>query len=272
MMSLAPVLQHGEPAGVVILGRDMREQKDAEREVRKAVTLLESTLDSTADGILVIGDGGRVLTYNKRFADMWRIPAELLEARDDRGLITCVLDQLLDPDHFLRTIDTLYAQPEAESFDLLEFKDGRRFERYSIGKAVEGIANVRVWSFRDVTSRFSAEAALRESELRYRLLFEQNAAGVCVTEATGAIVDCNLTFSTMLGYARSELIGRDAGELYVRRTERTDILSLLSDSPTLNSVEVELTKKDGQKIWVLTNLTLVGNLIPPTVVYYTDRK
>src|SRR5207302_5619519 len=83
MMSLAPVLQHGEPAGVVILGRDMREQKDAEREVRKAVTLLESTLDSTADGILVIGDGGRVLTYNKRFADMWRIPAELLGASDD---------------------------------------------------------------------------------------------------------------------------------------------------------------------------------------------
>jgi len=60
MMSLAPVVQHGEPAGVVILGRDMRDQKDAEREVRRAVTLLESTLESTADGILVIGDGGRV--------------------------------------------------------------------------------------------------------------------------------------------------------------------------------------------------------------------
>src|SRR5947209_4872092 len=162
MMSLAPVLQHGERAGVVILGRDMREQKDAEREARKAVTLLESTLDSTADGILVIGDGGRVLTYNKRFVDMWRIPAELLEARDDRGLITCVLDQLLDPDHFLRTIDTLYAQPEAESFALLEFKDGRRFERYSIGRAVEGLAKMSVWRFRDVTSRLVQEAAWGE--------------------------------------------------------------------------------------------------------------
>jgi diguanylate cyclase (GGDEF)-like protein/PAS domain S-box-containing protein len=272
MMSLAPVVQHGEPAGVVILGRDMREQKDAEREVRKAVTLLESTLESTADGILVIGDGGRVLTHNQRFADMWRIPADLLEAKDDRGLISHVLDQLVDPEHFLRTVESLYAQPEAESFELLEFKDGRRFERYSIGRAVEGIANVRVWSFRDVTSRFAAEAALRESELRYRLLFEQNAAGVCVSEVSGAIVDCNLTFAAMLGYARSELIGLEAGALYARPAQRTDLLSVLGDSPTLNSVELELRKKDGQSIWGLMNLTMVGDRIHTTVVDISDRK
>ncbi|HXH38059.1 MAG TPA: diguanylate cyclase, partial [Thermoanaerobaculia bacterium] len=272
MMSLAPVIQHGEPAGVVILGRDMREQKDAESKVRRAVTLLESTLDSTADGILVIGGGGRVLTYNNRFAEMWRIPAELLKAGDDRGLIDAVLDQLLDPDHFLRTIDTLYAQPEAESFDLLEFKDGRRFERYSIGRAVEGMANVRVWSFRDVTARFAAEAALRESELRYRLLFEQNAAGVCVSEVAGPILDCNLTFSAMLGYARYELIGRRASELYVRPAERAEILSLLRDSTTLTSVEVELRKKDRGSMWALMNLTAVGDRIHTTVVDISDRK
>jgi diguanylate cyclase (GGDEF)-like protein/PAS domain S-box-containing protein len=272
MMSLAPVVQHGEPAGVVILGRDMREQKDAEREVRRAVTLLESTLDSTADGILVIGDGGRVLTHNQRFAEMWRIPAELLEEKDDSGLIRHVLDQLVDPEHFLRTVESLYAQPEAESFELLEFKDGRRFERYSTGRAVEGIANVRVWSFRDVSSRFAAEAALRESELRYRLLFEQNAAGVCVTEVSGLIIDCNLTFATMLGYARSDLIGRQAGELYARPAQRTDLMSVLDDSPTLNSVELELRKKDGQAIWGLMNLTLVGDRIHTTVVDISDRK
>jgi diguanylate cyclase (GGDEF)-like protein/PAS domain S-box-containing protein len=272
MMSLAPVVHHGEPAGVVILGRDMREQKDAEREVRRAVTLLESTLESTADGILVIGDGGRVLTHNQRFADMWRIPADLLEAKDDSGLITHVLDQLVDPEHFLRTVESLYAQPEAESFELLEFKDGRRFERYSIGRAVEGMANVRVWSFRDVTSRFAAEAALRESELRYRLLFEQNAAGVCVSEVSGAIVDCNMTFASMLGYPRSELIGLDAGELYAKPSQRTDLMSVLGDSPTLNSVELELRKKDGQSIWGLMNLTMVGDRIHTTVVDISDRK
>ena len=273
MMSLAPVVQHSEPAGVVILGRDMREQKDAEREVRRAVTLLESTLDSTADGILVIGDGGRILTHNQRFVEMWRIPPQLLETSDDdRGLIDFVLDQLIDPEHFLRTIDTLYAQPEAESFELLEFKDGRRFERYSTGRAVEGIANVRVWSFRDVSSRFAAEAALRDSELRYRLLFEQNAAGVCVSTVSGAIVDCNLTFASMLGYARSELIGLEAGRLYARPSQRTDLLSVLADSPTLNSVELELRKKDGQAIWGLMNLTMAGDRIHTTVVDISDRK
>jgi len=272
MMSLAPVVHHGEPAGVVILGRDMREQKDAEREVRRAVTLLESTLESTADGILVIGDGGRILTYNQRFVEMWRIPPELLESTDDRGLIVCVLDQLLDPHHFLRTVDTLYAQPEAESFELLEFKDGRRFERYSIGRAVEGVANVRVWSFRDVTARFASEAALRESELRYRLLFEQNAAGVCVTQLSGTIIDCNLTYAAMLGYARSELIGRDASSLFVRPPERGELLSMLRDTPTLNSVEVEMQKKDGQSIWALKNLTLAGDRIHTTLVDISDRK
>jgi diguanylate cyclase (GGDEF)-like protein/PAS domain S-box-containing protein len=272
MMSLAPVLQHGEPAGIVILGRDMREQKDAEREVRRAVTLLESTLDSTADGILVIGDGGRVLTYNQRFVEMWRIPPDLLQTRDDHGLIACVLDQLFDPEHFLRTIETLYAQPEAESFELLEFKDGRRFERYSIGRAVAGMANVRVWSFRDVTARFAAEAALRESELRYRLLFEQNAAGVCVTETGGEIIDCNLTFAMMLGYSRASLIGRNAGDLYVRASDRNDIVEMLRDSTTLNSVEVELRKRDAPSMWALMNLTLVGERIHATVVDISDRK
>jgi diguanylate cyclase (GGDEF)-like protein/PAS domain S-box-containing protein len=272
MMSLAPVLQHGEPAGIVILGRDMREQKDAEREVRKAVTLLESTLDSTADGILVIGDGGRVLTHNRRFVEMWHIPPDLLQMRDDRGLIECVLDQLVDPEHFLRTVDILYSQPEAESFELLEFKDGRRFERYSIGRTVAGVANVRVWSFRDVTARFAAEAALRESELRYRLLFEQNAAGVCVTETSGTILDCNLTFAMMLGYARASLIGRNANELYVRRSDRDDLVEMLRDSTTLNSVEVELKKQDEQSMWALMNLTLVDERIHATVVDISDRK
>src|SRR5947208_15604934 len=80
MLSIAPVLHRGEAAGAVIIGRDMREQREAEGEVRKAVTLLQSTLDSTADGILVTSDDGRILSSNRRFAEMWRIDTGILDS------------------------------------------------------------------------------------------------------------------------------------------------------------------------------------------------
>ena len=271
-ISIAPIVDDGEPAGAIMIGRDMRERKEAERQIRRALTLLESTLECTADGILVIGAGGRVLTYNQRFIDMWRIPPNLLMMSDDRVITGHIVQQLTNPDEYRRTVDTLYQQPQAESFDLLEFKDGRRFERYSIGRAVEGVAAMRVWSFRDVTARFAAESALRESELRYRLLFEQNAAGVCVTRADGIIVDCNSTFAAMLGHNHAELLGQMMDEYYVRPVEREELVSLLHDAATLNSVEVEMRRRDGSSVWVLKNLTRSGDRIHSTVVDISDRK
>jgi diguanylate cyclase (GGDEF)-like protein/PAS domain S-box-containing protein len=271
-ISIAPVVDDGEPAGAIMIGRDMRERKEAERQIRRALTLLESTLECTADGILVVGAGGRVLTFNQRFVDMWRIPPQVMAMTNDRVITSFIVGQLSDPDDYLRTIETLYAQAEAESFDLLEFKDGRRFERYSIGRAVEGVAAMRVWSFRDVTARFAAESALRESELRYRLLFEQNAAGVCVTTVEGMIVDCNSTFAAMLGYNRVDLLAQQMGEIYARPTERDELAAMLSDVATLNSVEVELRRRDGSSVWVLKNLTLSGDRIHSTVVDISDRK
>ena len=275
-MSFAPIVHEGEPAGAVIIGRDIRDKKRAEREVLQAVTLLQSTLDSTADGILVVGDGGKVMTYNQRFVEMWHIPQIVMDSADDRLIMQAIVDQMADGEEFRRTIDMLYAQPEAESFDLLEFRDGRRFERYSIGRRIEGVANVRVWSFRDVSARFAAEAALRESEIRYRLLFEQNAAGVCVTRTDGTIVDANTTFAMMLGHRRAELIGRSISDLYARPLELQELTGMLRDATTLNSIEVELRRADGTPLWVLQNLVLVGErgaaVVHATVVDISDRK
>lgn len=275
-LSIAPVVHDGESAGAVIIGRDMRDRKRAEREVLQAVTLLQSTLDSTADGILVIEEGGKIVSYNHRFVEMWRIPPALMTRGDDRGVLQHLVEQLTDPEAFERVFAALMPQPRAESFDLLELKDGRRFERYSIGRYVEDVADIRVWSFRDVTSRFAAEAALRESENRYRLLFEQNAAGVCVTSMQGAILDCNATFATLLHTNRDSLIGRSVSRIYANPNESEEIATLLRGEGMLNSIEVELRRDDGAPLWVLQNVVLVGDsmsgVIHTTVVDISDRK
>jgi diguanylate cyclase (GGDEF)-like protein/PAS domain S-box-containing protein len=152
----SPVTRQGEVTGAVIIGRDLRERKRYEWEARRAVTLLQSTLDSTADGILVIGHDGRVLTWNQRFADLWGIPTETIVHDEDYGLIGQLVEQLVDPGEFLTSLAELYEHPEDESMHVLRLKDGRRLEQYSIGRYLDD-EPVRVWSFRDVTVRLEAE-------------------------------------------------------------------------------------------------------------------
>ncbi|HET9387895.1 MAG TPA: PAS domain S-box protein [Gemmatimonadales bacterium] len=121
------------------------------------VSVLQATLESTADGILVVDFDGRVLSQNRRLSEMWRIPASVIASKNDAELIERVKEQLANPRQFVDKIRELYAAPTSDSFDVLAFKDGRIFERYSIPLRLDGRAVGRVWSFRDVTARRRAE-------------------------------------------------------------------------------------------------------------------
>jgi diguanylate cyclase (GGDEF)-like protein len=129
-------------------------------DLREALSLLGATLEATADGLLVVDEVGRIRMFNNQFARMWQIPEDVLAAKDDDKALSFVLDQLADPDGFLAKVRELYATPDAESFDVLRFKDGRVFERYSKPQRVDDQIVGRVWSFRDVSERTRLEAEL----------------------------------------------------------------------------------------------------------------
>jgi two-component system, cell cycle sensor histidine kinase and response regulator CckA len=130
-------------------------------ELAHSLSLLRATLEATSDGILVVDGRGRVTSFNETFADMCRFPREVMASDAESGMLELVLLQLKDPEPFLAKVKELYANPEAESFDIVEFRDGRTFERYSKPQRVEERVVGRVWSFRDVTDRKRAEADLR---------------------------------------------------------------------------------------------------------------
>jgi diguanylate cyclase (GGDEF)-like protein/PAS domain S-box-containing protein len=140
--------------------QDVTVRKRAEAEMHDALSLLGATLNSTADGILVVDLEGRITSSNQKFIEMWRVPEALMASGDDDRILGFVLEQLEAPDSFREKIHEIFSRPEAESHDTLQFSDGRVFERYSTPQRVNGTVVGRVWSFRDVTERHRLENEL----------------------------------------------------------------------------------------------------------------
>jgi diguanylate cyclase (GGDEF)-like protein/PAS domain S-box-containing protein len=132
----------------------------SQADLNRSASLLVSTLEATADGLLVIDRDGRIASFNTRFGTMWRIPKDVLDAKDAERVVRIMVEQLQDPDEYLVKVRELHADPLAASFDVLECMDGRVFERVSQPQMLSGEPVGRVWSFRDVTERKRAEERL----------------------------------------------------------------------------------------------------------------
>jgi two-component system, cell cycle sensor histidine kinase and response regulator CckA len=141
-----------------------RGRLQTEKQLQQAISLLNATLDATADGILVVSTEGKISSCNGRFLDMWSLDCNASVGHRDEDLLARALPQLQNSAEFLAKVRELYSSPDATSFDVLHLKDGRIFERYSqpqrIGERVVG----RVWSFRDVTQGRNLEQELRQSQ------------------------------------------------------------------------------------------------------------
>jgi signal transduction histidine kinase/ActR/RegA family two-component response regulator len=150
----------------LVRAKEALELKTAE--LARSLAMMRATLESTTDGILVTDGTGQVTDSNQKYLEMWRLPREIMDSKDQRSLLDACSRQFDDPCLYLAGIDAIYASSPPETFDLLELTDGRVFERCSRIQVVDDRNVGRVWSFRDITERRLAEKSLQRQSERLR--------------------------------------------------------------------------------------------------------
>ncbi|HJV34889.1 PAS domain S-box protein, partial [Geomonas sp.] len=242
----------GELAAVIETIEDITDRKKSEEAARHTVSLLNATLESTADGILVRGLDGRITTYNRKFAEMWNLPQELLDIGDDMQMRLYAKEQVRDPEKFFAITQLLYEQPELDSRDVVELKDGRVFERVSKPQRIDNIVVGRVISFRDITEREQAKAALCDSINRYRSLVDNIDLGITLIDADHRIVMTNAAAARMFNRHPADIVHSHCFREFEKRgaicRHCPGTQAMRSGQPA--SVQTEGVREDGSRFSV----------------------
>ena len=225
-------------------------QSSFEQALRESEELLKATIEATADGILVVDENGKVLHANKRFAQIWNIPNELIETKDDKKLLDYVLDQLLYPNEFLTKVQELYHSID-EDFDMIHFKNGQILERKSCPLMKNEEISGRVWSFRDATEQKQAMQALQRSEERHRIYFENISDVIFSIDPDFRIINISPSVERILGYKPDEMIGKPIQDLNVLDPDSlekafSDMMKVFSEERIPLS-QYEFISKDGTR-------------------------
>jgi len=215
------------------------------RELAQSLVIMRATLESTTDAILVTDEKGKVTDFNEKYIDMWKVPREVMEGGMAREVRKFASQNFADPQRFIARIDEIGAAGQ-ESFDLLELKDGRVFERYSKVLTVEGQGAGRVWSFRDVTERYLAEITSR----RLAAIVASSDDAIIGKDLNSIITSWNFGAERIFGYSAEEMIGTSIMRLIPRdrQEEELEILSHIRRGERLDHFETMRLAKDGRQL------------------------
>ncbi|HLI29723.1 MAG TPA: PAS domain S-box protein [Terriglobia bacterium] len=272
-----PIKNKGEITGAVLTFWDITERKQAAEALRKSESRFRRLVDSNIIGVFMGDASGSIFEANNAFLKILGYTREDLLAGQVRW------DKMTPPEYrrfneriHQQLITTGVSAPvEVEYFR----KDGGRVPALAGLAALEGAEDQAIGFVLDLTEQKRAEKALQDSEKRYRLLFEQNLAGVLNSTVDGQILDCNQSIAIMLGYAsREELKKMKVRDLYFHAADRDAVIARLKEQDVLTNYEVCFRRKDGNPLWVLLNVSFVRNagesqpILLGTLLDITERR
>jgi len=248
----------GELIGRISFFSDVTERRSAEQKLILSNALLKTQMEAAPEGIYVIDSAGKILSCNQRFADMWGIPAAMLEAGDTSAVREQTASMMEDPAQYQARITYINQHPEETADDELELNDGRIIERHSVSIRTSDQENLgRAWFCRDVTERKLAEQKRLFANTLMKTQMEASPDGVYVIGMARDILAYNQRFAEMFHLADADFQGP-------ADTVRAHIVGLLKDPSDFEAqlahlyadpnetFSAELETHDGRLIELLT--------------------
>jgi PAS domain S-box-containing protein len=186
--------------------------------------LFSALQDTSEDGILVVDENGKIISFNKRFVEMWDISSDVLNSRSDKRVLQLMLNMLKDRKGFLSRVQYLYKHPEEKSREEIPLHDGRTFARFSspvFGSDKKYFG--RAWYFRDITEYKHAQTELHS-------IYDSITDFITVQDTNYRILSYNKTVEKQFG---ENLAGKLCYKVYQSRNK------ICPDCPTKKAIETK---------------------------------
>lgn len=249
--------------------------------LKQSLSLMRATMESSADGILVVDNQGALNDYNQKFLDIFDIPKSLLESNKFQLVIEFIASKTEDSNLFLAQIEKINTNKDEVLIGKFKFTDKKYFEYYSQPYSLGGDMVGRVWSFRDITKRASLEEEL-QFQATHDLLTGLPNRILLLERIREAMLDCDKNdtkFAIMfLDLDRFKLINdslnHEAGDEILRVVTRR-LQRVIADNDTLARLGgdefVVLIKKGDSRLAVSEYAEkILSVFLEPFHVYYHE--
>ncbi|ADB42229.1 PAS domain S-box protein [Spirosoma linguale] len=249
---------HGQIEELVAVARDISDRKLAEMELETTQTRLSTLITNLQSGVMVEDERGRVILANALFCDIFQLPLtpDQLVGYDCTEARQQVKQLFAQPEQFISRMNELLTGRQACVGEEISMANGRILELDYIPIFLDANQYMgHLWKYTDVTEKYMARELIRRSEEKYRGIMNNMELGLFEVDNDQIIVRSYERCCQMLGYSEAEMVGKNAIDLLVP-AEFVGIVERQQQERQqgiAGSYELQLTKKDGSRIWVLVS-------------------